>query len=78
DILTKEKGVLPENIPSVAYNTYEAFVIKWGVELAGWTEGEVTNPGNITSSIRLAQLHAALKSGDCYWQILTPAELKAK
>ncbi|KAG1728957.1 uncharacterized protein EDB91DRAFT_1085894 [Suillus paluster] len=46
EILTKERGVSEDNVPVMDYTAYEGFV--WGVELAGWTEGQVTNPGNIT------------------------------
>jgi hypothetical protein len=77
-ILTKKKGVSKDSVPSVAYNSYDAFVVKWGVELSGWTEGEVRNPGTITSSIGLAHLHAALKNEECYWCELTPDEWEAK
>ncbi|KAG2113287.1 hypothetical protein BD769DRAFT_1673829 [Suillus cothurnatus] len=78
EILTKKKGVSEDSVPSVAYNSYDAFIVKWGVELSGWTEGEVRNPGTITSSIGLAHLHAALKNEECYWRELTPDEWEAK
>ncbi|KAG2121454.1 hypothetical protein DEU56DRAFT_718750, partial [Suillus clintonianus] len=78
EILTKNRGVSEDSVPSVAYNSYDAFVVKWGVELSGWTEGEVRNPGNITSSVGLARLHAALKNNECYWRELTQDEWEAK
>ncbi|KAG2103698.1 uncharacterized protein F5147DRAFT_554864, partial [Suillus discolor] len=70
--------VSEDSVPSVAYNSYDAFIVKWGVELSGWTEGEVRNPGTITSSIGLAHLHAALKNNECYWRELTPDEWEEK
>ncbi|KAG2087518.1 uncharacterized protein F5147DRAFT_527619, partial [Suillus discolor] len=78
EILTKKRGVSEDSVPSVAYNSYDAFIVKWGVELSGWTEGEVRNPGTITSSIGLARLHAALKNNECYWHELTPDEWEEK
>ncbi|KAG0705261.1 hypothetical protein DFH29DRAFT_873274 [Suillus ampliporus] len=67
EILTKERGMSEDDMPAMAYAAYEGFIIKWGVELAGWTERQVTNPGNIMSSIALARLHAAQEPAD-EWQ----------
>ncbi|KAG2352170.1 hypothetical protein BDR07DRAFT_1236960, partial [Suillus spraguei] len=63
-------------LPAVTYNAHESFVLKWGIELTGWTEARVVNPGDITSSVALGCLHTTLKSGDCYWHELTSAEWK--
>lgn len=71
-------AVLPDDLPAVAYNGYDAFVVKWGIELTGWTEAQVTNPRNITSSVALSRLHSALKDGDCHWRTLSSSELKLK
>ncbi|KAG2339087.1 hypothetical protein BDR05DRAFT_892302 [Suillus weaverae] len=73
-----ERGILEDNVPAMAYTTYEGFVVKWGVELVGWTEGQVTNPGIITSSITLACHHAALKNHDCDWHVLSADEWEVK
>ncbi|KAG2743928.1 hypothetical protein P692DRAFT_20692352, partial [Suillus brevipes Sb2] len=78
EILTKDRGVPEDEVPAMAYSAYEGFVVKWGVELAGRTEGQITNPGNITSSIALARLHAALKNHDCDWHVLSAEEWQAK
>ncbi|KAG1774965.1 hypothetical protein EV702DRAFT_1047287 [Suillus placidus] len=78
EILTKERGVSEDDVPAMTYTAYEGFVVKWGVELVGWTEGQVTNPGNITSSIALARLHAALKNHDCDWRVLSADEWEVK
>ncbi|KAG2047751.1 hypothetical protein BDR06DRAFT_866965, partial [Suillus hirtellus] len=78
EILTEEKGMSKDDVPVMAYTAYKSFIIKWGVELAGWTEGKVTNPGNITSSIALARLHAALKNQDCHWCVLSAGEWQEK
>ncbi|KAG0696303.1 hypothetical protein DFH29DRAFT_769619, partial [Suillus ampliporus] len=77
-LLTDTKNIEPHKLPAVAYHAYESFVLKWGIELTGWTEAHVINPGDITSSVALGRLHAALKSGDCYWRELTPAEWKSR
>ncbi|KAG2070063.1 hypothetical protein BDR04DRAFT_982872, partial [Suillus decipiens] len=76
-LLTDAKNIKPHKLPAVAYNAYESFMLKWGIELSGWTEASVINPGNITSTVALCHLHAALKSGDCYWHELMPAEWKS-
>ncbi|KAG1724939.1 uncharacterized protein EDB91DRAFT_1087291 [Suillus paluster] len=78
DKILTEMAVLPDDLPAVAYNSYDAFVVKWGIELTGWTEAQVTNPGNITSSVTLSHLHSALKDGDCHWCTLSSSELKSK
>ncbi|KAG1779317.1 hypothetical protein EV702DRAFT_952308, partial [Suillus placidus] len=77
-LLTNAKNIEPHKLPAVAYNSYESFIAKWGIELTGWTEARVVNPGNITSSVALGRLHAALKSSDCYWHELMPTEWKSQ
>ncbi|KAG1780911.1 hypothetical protein EV702DRAFT_926621, partial [Suillus placidus] len=76
-ILT-EMEVLPDDLLAIAYNGYDTFVVKWGIELTGWTKAQVTNPGNITSSVALSRLHSALKDEDYHWCMLTSSELKLK
>ncbi|KAG1843933.1 hypothetical protein DFJ58DRAFT_665028, partial [Suillus subalutaceus] len=49
-----------------------------GIELVGRTEGAITNPREITSSVALRHLHNALKDGLCYWHKLTDEKLAAR
>ncbi|KAG1888204.1 hypothetical protein F4604DRAFT_1916126 [Suillus subluteus] len=77
EILNK-RGVSATEMPQVAYHNHKRFVCVWGIELVGWTEGAITNPGEITSSVALRRLHNALKDGLCYWRELTNEELTAR
>ncbi|KAG1878885.1 hypothetical protein F4604DRAFT_1580042, partial [Suillus subluteus] len=77
EILNK-RGVSATEMPQVAYHNHERFICAWGIELVGWTEGAITNPGEITSSVALRRLHNALKDGLCYWRELTNEELTAR
>lgn len=65
-------------MPQVAYHNHERFIRAWGIELVGWTEGAITNPGEISSSVALRRLHNALKVGLCYWRELTDEELATR
>lgn len=58
-------------LPKMAYADYHALEAKWGVELLGWTESEITNPSKITTSHALARLLFALRNEECHWQALT-------
>lgn len=62
----------------MSYSNYTGLVVKWGVELAGWTEGIVTNPGNIQTAGALKRLLDALRKGHCYWRVLTQEEWDQK
>lgn len=54
------------------YDSYEdRIVCKWGVELVGWTEDVIENPAKITALPGLRRLYGALKTGNCYWSILS-------
>jgi hypothetical protein len=62
----------PEDVPtSMNYTAYEGLVCKWGVEIIGWTEVEIVNPGQISTALSLQRLAEAWRSGDCYWSALT-------
>ncbi|KAG2071505.1 hypothetical protein BDR04DRAFT_1016011 [Suillus decipiens] len=58
------------SLPAMAYANYEALVVEWGVELVGWTESQIVNPGDIQSSVHLKSLVTALQSGMCCWHQL--------
>ncbi|KAG1877271.1 hypothetical protein F4604DRAFT_1530985, partial [Suillus subluteus] len=62
------------SLPAMAYANYEALVVEWGVELVGWTESQIVNPGDIQSSVRLKSLVTALQSGVCCWHQLDEDE----
>lgn len=54
------------------YDSYEdRVVVKWGVEVVGWTEDAIENPAKITTLLGLRRLYGALKTGSCYWSILS-------
>ena len=52
------------------YVKYECLVCWYGVELSGWTEPTIGQPGAITTSLALIRLADALHMGDCYWMAL--------
>ena len=52
------------------YVKYECLVCWYGVELSGWTEPTIGQPGAITTSLALIRLADALRMGDCYWMAL--------
>lgn len=62
----------------MSYTNYSALVARWGVELAGWTEETVVNPGVIQTACALKRLLDALRKGHCYWRVLTKAEWDQK
>src|ERR1700720_2990905 len=63
---------LAENAPpSMSYTNYKNLVHNNGVELIGWTEATVCNPGTIQTAASLNRLVYALRNGDCYWAPLT-------
>ncbi|KAG1869621.1 hypothetical protein F4604DRAFT_1584223 [Suillus subluteus] len=62
------------SLPAMAYANYEALVVEWGVELVGWTESQIVNPGDIQSSVHLKSLVTALQSGACCWHQLDEDE----
>ncbi|KAF7964970.1 hypothetical protein HWV62_1296 [Athelia sp. TMB] len=76
DIVKKKnelEGVPDGDVPATMnYDSYEDRVVcKWGVELVGWTENMIENPAKLTTLLSLRRLYAALRSGDCYWSILS-------
>ncbi|KAF7969149.1 hypothetical protein HWV62_28240 [Athelia sp. TMB] len=61
---------------SMNYERYEDRIIcEWGVELLGWTEGEIVNPRLISTTLALRRLLIAIERNDCHWTILSPEEL---
>lgn len=52
------------------YVKYGRLVCRYGVELVGWTEPTIGQPGAITSSLALIRLADALRTGNCYWGVL--------
>lgn len=62
----------------MSYAHYLPLVAKWGVELAGWTEDEIRNPGFIQTSGGLKRLLDALNKGHCYWRVLSQEEWDKK
>jgi hypothetical protein len=56
---------------SMSYTNYKTLVHNYGVELIGWTEVTVCNPGTIQTAASLNRLVYALRNGDCYWAPLS-------
>lgn len=78
-VLTEKRRILPKDVPNqMAYANYSGLVAKWGVEMAGWTEGDIVNPGTIQTSGSLKRLLDALRKGHCYWRVLTQTEWDQK
>ncbi|KAG1737379.1 hypothetical protein EDB19DRAFT_1909701 [Suillus lakei] len=71
-------GIPTTKMPQVAYHNHERFVCAWGIELVGWMEGAIINPGEITSSVALRHLHSTIKDSLCYWHELTDDELTTR
>lgn len=79
DILTNTKNISSKDVPTqMSYSQYEVLVCKWGVELCGWTEDKVANPGLIQTAPALKRLLDALRKGHCYWRELTQGEWEKK
>ncbi|KAJ7190069.1 hypothetical protein GGX14DRAFT_580167 [Mycena pura] len=56
----------------------ESIVLKYGVELVGWTCERFVNPSELSSSVTvLTTLCDALRDGECKWVKLTPAERRS-
>lgn len=67
-----ECGCSSEEVPTVMqYTNYEVLVCKLGVELIGWTEPKIDNPGKLMTALSLNRLLNALQTGDCHWSKLT-------
>ena len=78
-ILTEKKNIPAKDIPTQrSWSHYKALVCKWGVELCGWTEDQVANPGLIQTVPALKRLLDALHRGHCDWRQLTEVEWKRK
>lgn len=72
-------GIKTGELPSqMSYSHYNGLVAKWGVELAGWTEDEIINPGAIQAAGALKRLLDALHKGHCYWRVLTKEQWDEK
>ncbi|KAJ6458481.1 hypothetical protein C8R45DRAFT_764000, partial [Mycena sanguinolenta] len=57
----------------------ESIVLKYSVELVGWTCERFANPSELSSSLAvLSTLRDALKNEDCKWVKLNPVERKAR
>lgn len=71
-----EHGATEASAPlQMNYTSYEIQIVcKWGVVLEGFTEPEVTNPGNIGTSLGLNRLVNALRHGHCYWKTLDDSD----
>ncbi|KAI0323730.1 hypothetical protein GY45DRAFT_1376113 [Cubamyces sp. BRFM 1775] len=60
-------------------NHEQEIVLCYGVELVGWTHSQFTNPSSLSTSLPpLRILLAALESGACSFQRLSPKELGAR
>jgi len=71
-----ECSCLSEDAPMVMqYTNYEALVCKLGIELVGWTEPKICNPGKRMTALSLNRLLNALRQGDCHWVKLTQVTL---
>ncbi|KAJ6464982.1 hypothetical protein C8R45DRAFT_755796, partial [Mycena sanguinolenta] len=60
----------------MAYVNYvEDIVLKYGIELIGWTPDKWCNPSELTTSLPvLRMLLNAIKNGDCKFQRLSSSE----
>jgi hypothetical protein len=56
---------------SMSYTNYKTLVHNYSVELIGWTEVTVCNPGTIQTATSLNRLVYALRNSDCYWALLS-------
>ena len=74
-----ERGIDSDQVlTQMNYANYRGLIAKWGVELAGWMEEEVVNPGKIQMAAALKRLLDALRKGHCYWWALSKAEWDQK
>ena len=74
-----ERGIDSNQVlTQMNYANYRGLIAKWGVELAGWTEEVVVNPGKIQMVAALKRLLNALRKGHCYWRALLKAEWDQK
>ena len=73
-----EKGYAEDDLPQISYAGYEKFVCAHGVELVGFTEEKIVNPGDIKTLPGLTRLFTALQSGDCHWRCLDKDEWESR
>jgi hypothetical protein len=79
EAVMKYRNCEPDDaLTSMSYSNYELLVHNHGIELIGWTEPEICNPGTIQTAISLNRLVSALRNGDCYWAVLTDEAWEAK
>jgi hypothetical protein len=79
EIVIKYRSCNTENAPfAMNYANYQQLVCTWGIELLGWTEVEVCNPGKLQTALSLNRLLDALRKGDCYWSVLADEEWERK
>jgi hypothetical protein len=61
------------------YNNYERKIVEaYSLELFGWPEGRVRNPGKLGGHDSAMRLLATLKNNSCWWVKLEPKALEAK
>ncbi|EGN97528.1 hypothetical protein SERLA73DRAFT_75204 [Serpula lacrymans var. lacrymans S7.3] len=78
NILQQERGYNDKDLPLMNYANYKKLVCDHGIELVGWTERKVVNPGQIQTTPALAYLLDALQNGTCFWKVLSEAEWENK
>ena len=66
------KGVPQNQQPTMKYANYDAFVMKWGIKLVGWTEAMGVCPIEQLNTVpQLQHLLTALNTGTCHWEQLS-------
>jgi hypothetical protein len=61
------------------YENYELKIVEeHGLELIGWPQGRVRNPGKVGGRTSVTRLLAALRDKSCRWVKLDPAALDAR
>ncbi|PSR94362.1 hypothetical protein PHLCEN_2v4463 [Hermanssonia centrifuga] len=78
-VLREEKRVPEKDLPkTMKWAYYEDLCCEFGVELIGWTEpGELCNPADMKTPA-LQRVLNAIKSGHCYWQVLSEDDWTTK
>ncbi|EIW77817.1 hypothetical protein CONPUDRAFT_75605 [Coniophora puteana RWD-64-598 SS2] len=72
-------NIPPEELPTnMEWVDYDNLCLRYRTELVGFPGGEVKNPNKIGSVNLLAEIEAALRTGNCFWRALTDEEWEAR
>ena len=79
DIVMEHQGYCFETTPTkMDYVKYQCLVCRYRVDLTGWTEATIGQPGTISSSLALLRLLDVLHTSECHWVLLDDGDWEAR